>query len=184
MNKVKMKPEGDWTSVERRQNPRECKAPLPSPEPETKCSRDCPKQNSKKPEIMNCDKPGGLAKCSEENFINDLTIEHVSNHCSAHFVTHGINCKIGTELFTETIACLTKLNKLSPHQFAQVFKAAGEKKPDVLSHREVQRDHKNLKEWLAAALKEIRQLERKGVWTECLKSKANGEQIIPCTWAF
>ena len=41
VNEVKMKPEGDWMSVERRQNPRKHKAPSPSPEPETKCSRNC-----------------------------------------------------------------------------------------------------------------------------------------------
>ena len=41
-----------------------------------------------------------------------------------------------------------------------------------------------MKEWPAAALKEIRQLERKGIWTECLKSEAKGEQIIPCAWVF
>ena len=88
---------------------------------------------------------------------------------------HHASCMMCMHLgpSTETIACLTKLNELSPHQFAQAFKAAGEKNPDVPSHEEVQRDCKNLKEWLAAALKEIRQLERKGsVWTECLKSEA------------
>ena len=55
----------------------------------------------------------------------------------------------------ETIACLTKLSKLSPHQFAQVFKAAG-MNADILLHEEVQRDCDNLNEWLAAAPKEIR----------------------------
>ena len=85
---------------------------------------------------------------------------------------------------TKTIACLTKLDKLSPHQFAQVFKAAGKTNPDILSHKEVHQDCDNIKKWLAAAKKEIEQLEQKGTWTECLKSKANGEQIIPCTWVF
>ena len=45
-------------------------------------------------------------------------------------------------------------------------------------------DHNNLKDWLEAALKETKQLESKGVWTEAHKDKANGEQITPCTWAF
>ena len=113
-----------------------------------------------------------------------MTIEHIANCCIVHFALHGIDCEIETKLPTETVACLTKLDKLSPHQFAQVFEAAGEKNPDILSCDEVQQDCKNLKEWSAAALKEIRQLERKGVWTECLKSKPNGQQIIPCTWVF
>ena len=133
---------------------------------------------------MHCNKPGGPAKCSEENIVDNLTIEHVANHCSAHFALRGINCKIETEPSTETIACPTKLDKLSPHQFARVFKAAGKKNPDILSCKEVQQDCKNLKEWLAEALKEIRQLERNGVWTECMKSKADGQQVIPCTWVF
>ena len=45
-------------------------------------------------------------------------------------------------------------------------------------------DYKNLKEWLAAALKEIRALESKACWVECLKSEAGDEPIIPCTWVF
>ena len=135
-----MKPEGDCTSVERRQNPCEHEAPSPSPEPEIKCGRSCPTQNSKKPEIVNCNKLGGLAGCSDENFINNLTIEHVANHCSVHFASHGIDCEIETKLSAETIACLTKLDKLSPHQFAQVFKAAGEKNPDILSNMKKHRE--------------------------------------------
>ena len=125
-----------------------------------------------------------LPECSEENIVNDLTIEHITDHCSVGFAPHGIDCKIETELSTETIACQTKLDGSSPHQFAQVFKAAGKKNPDILSCKEVQQDHKNLKERLAAAVKEIRQLERKGVWTWCPKSKADSQQIIPHTWVF
>ena len=43
VSKVNMKPEGDWTLVNRRQNPRKLKAPSPSPEPETECGGNCPK---------------------------------------------------------------------------------------------------------------------------------------------
>ena len=50
--------------------------------------------------------------------------------------------------------------------------------------KQAMRDYKNLKDWLAVALKEIKQLEGKGVWTECLKSEAGNEQIIPPTWVF
>ena len=71
---------------------------------------------------MNCNKLGGLAECSEENVVNNLTIKHIANHCSAHFALHGIDCEIETKLSAETIACLTKINKLSPHQFTQAFK--------------------------------------------------------------
>ena len=46
------------------------------------------------------------------------------------------------------------------------------------------RDYPNLKEWMAAIAKEIRQLEEKQCLVECLKSEAKekGEKIIPCTW--
>ena len=91
---------------------------------------------------MNCDKPGRSDKCSELNLIENSTIDHVANHCSTCIASCGINCEIETELSTETVACLTKLDKLSLHQFAQVFKAAGEKIPNILSHEEVQRDFK------------------------------------------
>ena len=75
-----------------------------------------------------------------------LTTEHIANQCCVCFASHGSNCEIETELSSETVVCLTKLNKLSPHQFAQVFKAAGEKNPDILLHEEAQREHNNLKE--------------------------------------
>ena len=83
-----------------------------------------------------------------------------------------------------TIACLAKLDKLPPHQFAQVFKAAKKTNPDILSYNEAMRDYENVKDWLAAALKEIKYLENKKVWMECHKLEANGEQIVPCTWVF
>ena len=74
---------------------------------------------------------------------------------------------------------------MSPHQFAQVFQAAKKKNPDILSYDKAMADKENLRAWLAAALKEIRQLESQGVWkTECRKSEANGKQIVPCTWVF
>ena len=116
--------------------------------------------------------------------MDDLAIKHLAKHCSVHFESCRIDCKIETELSTETIACPTKLNESSPHQFAQVFKAAGKTNPDILSHEEVHQDCDNIKKWSAAARKEIEQLKQKGTWTECLKSKANGEQIILCTWVF
>ena len=179
-----MKSEEDWNAVERRLTACERKAPSPSPEPETECGRNHLQQNVKKCQIMNCDKLGGLAKCSEENLVDNPTIEHIANHCCVHCASHRIDCEIEAELSSKTVACLTELDKSSLHQFAQVFKAAGEKNPNILPHEEAQRDCNDLKEWLATAPKEIKQLERKGVWTECLKSEAKGEQIIPCTWAF
>ena len=82
---------------------------------------------------MNYDKSGGLAECSEENIVNNLTIKHIADHCSVHFASCEIDCKIETKSSAETIACPTKLDKLSPHQFAQAFKATGKKNPDILS---------------------------------------------------
>ena len=57
---------------------------------------------------------------------------------------------------------LQKLDKPQPHQFAQVFKAAKKKNPDILSFNKAMCNYGNLKAWLAAALKEIKQLEGKG----------------------
>ena len=37
------------------------------------------------------------------------------------------------------------------------------------------------KDWLAAALKVIKQIQGKGVWVECLESEAGNKQIVPCT---
>ena len=86
---------------------------------------------------MNHNKSGGPAECSEETIVDNLTIEHIANHCGVHFALNGTDCKIETKLSAKTVACLTKLDKLSPHQFAQVFKAAGKTNPDILSCKEV-----------------------------------------------
>ena len=59
------------------------------------------------------------------------------------------------------------------------------KDPDLLTWDQAMRDYPNLKEWMATIAKEIRQLEEKQCWVECLKSEAEekGEKIILCTWA-
>ena len=156
--------------MDRKQSSCEREAPLPLPTPKTEC-RSCPHQSAKKRRIMNCNRLGGLAKCSEENLVDNLTIEHIANQCCVSFASHRVDCEIKTKLSPDTIACPTKLNKSSLHQVAQVFKAAGKKNPDNLLHEEVQRDCNDLKERPAAALKEIRQLGKKDMWNECLKSK-------------
>ena len=46
-------------------------------------------------------------------------------------------------------------------------------------------DKENLKDWLELAMKEIKQLESKGYWSEVSKSEVpKGELIIPNTWFF
>ena len=114
--------------------------------------------------------------------MEDLTLQHIANQCSVYLALYGINCEVDCALSMETISCFQKLDELLPHQFAQVFKAAKNKNPDILSFDEAMRDYDNLKDWLAVALKEIKQLEGKGVWTECHKLEACNEQILACTW--
>ena len=99
------------------------------------------------------------------NFTNDL----IKSQRSVYFAGFGINHDIYNEMAEGASACFCKIDEMLPHQFAEVFKAGGKKNPDILSYEEVQNDHENLKKWLASALKEIRQLEDKGVWTKCLK---------------
>ena len=72
----------------------------------------------------------------------------------------------------------------SDSHIVQAFQAAKKKNPDTLSYDEAMRDTARLQEWLDASLKEINQLEEKKCWEECLKSEANGEPIVPCTWVF
>ena len=120
----------------------------------------------------------------EEELITQDMIEHIANHCRIYLALYGIREEREVDLDEEAIVCLARLDELNPHQFAQVFKAAKGKNPDILSYEEAMADYRNLKDWLASALKEIRQLEKKGVWVECRKSEAKGQQIIPCTWVF
>ena len=65
-------------------------------------------------------------------------------------------------------AFFSQIDEMLPYQFAEIFKAGGKKNPDIYSYEEVRKDLEHLEEWLEAALKEIRQLENKKVWTECL----------------
>ena len=116
--------------------------------------------------------------------MEDLTLQHIANQCSVYFASYGIYCEVDCALSKEAISCFQKLDELLPHQFAQVFKVAKKKNPDILSYDKAMRDYNNPKDWLAAALKEIKQLEGKGVWTECHKLEAGNEQIVPCTWVF
>ena len=120
----------------------------------------------------------------EEPLVDDLTIEHIANKCQVYFASYGMDCEIPVDLSPETVECFYKSDELGAHHFAQVFKAAKNKNPDILSYDEAMNDFANLKAWLASALKEIRQLEKKDVWVECLKSEAKGQQIVPCTWVF
>ena len=120
----------------------------------------------------------------DEHLIDDLTIQHIVNHCNVFLARCRMDCEIDVEPTKATVQCMTKLEELQPHQFAQDFRAAERTNPKILSCDQAMRDYNNLKDWLAAALKEIKQLESKGVWTEVHKEEANGEQIIPCTWVF
>ena len=95
-----------------------------------------------------------------------------------------MDCEIDAELSKATAQCMTKPEELQPHQFAQAFRAAKKTNPDILSHDQAMGDHNNLKDWSAAALKETKQLESKGVWTKVHEDQANGEQITPCAWVF
>ena len=88
----------------------------------------------------------------------------------------SIDCEVDCDLSKSTINCLKNLtNKLQSHQFAQVFKAAKKKNPNILSYDKAMRNYDNLKAWLAPALKEIQQLDAKGVWVKCLKPKADNK---------
>ena len=56
--------------------------------------------------------------------------------------------------------------------------------PDILTWDQAMKDCPNLKGWLVAIAEEIRQLEEKNCWVECLKTEAHkaGKKVIPCTW--
>ena len=95
--------------------------------------------------------------------IVDFTDVFVKKQCSVYFAGFGVNQEVTIDLAEGASACFSKLDKMLPHHFAEIFKAGGKKNPDILSYEEVQNDIENIKEWLASALKEIRQLESKKV---------------------
>ena len=191
-NEVIVKPtESEWIKVEKRTT-----KPKQTDKTTTQEStNERPKRKTRKPERLNYDALGGNMASkdinketsnavSEEPVVDNLTIEHIANQCSVYLSSFGMECEMDADFSPEIVACLTKLDELPPHAFAQVFKAANKKNPDILSYDEVLNDYDNLQSWLAAALKEIKQLEDKKVWVECQKEEANGQQIVPCTWVF
>ena len=180
-----------WIPVEQQQwSVKTQQTEFAMPTRSSKSFEEQPKCIQKQPEQLNYKMFGGSLAAlletvqTEGPLVEDLTIQHIANHCSVFLALYGIDCEVDCALSVETINCFQKLNELMPHQFAQVFKAAKKKNPDILSYDEAMCDYKNLKDWLAAALKEIKQLEGKGVWTECHKLEAGNEQIVPCTWVF
>lgn len=88
----------------------------------------------------------------------------------------------------EIVACYLSsrvpLDEFPAHVYNTAFSAKKNKDPDTLSFNEAMADTDNLEAWHQAAAKEVKQLEDKGCWIECLKSEANGEPIIPSTWVF
>ena len=89
-----------------------------------------------------------------------MTVEHIANQCHSHLATYGIDCDSELVLNPEIIACFSRLDEMTPFEYASVFQAAKKKTRDILSFEEVMRDYANLKDLLAAALKEIVQLEK------------------------
>ena len=102
----------------------------------------------------------------EEPLVESLTTEHITNQCCVYMAAFRIDCPINTKLSKQILLCLTKLDKLPPHAFAEIFKASNKKNLDILSYNKAIADLANQKAWLEAALKEIKQLKAKKVWIE------------------
>ena len=137
--------------------------------PGTQESTNRPRRVSKKPATLNYDVLGGMASTTTSTpVITDLQVHHVTNYFAAYFASYGSSydqtATFEAEITPETLSCLASLDELSPHHFAQVFQAAKKKNPDILSYDEAMRDFSKLKDWLAAAMKEIAQLEEKECW--------------------
>ena len=132
---------------------------------------------------MNYDTMGGLAEHRPEIAVTQDEVEVITSHCIAYLAACGMEGAHDLPVTPEVRACLTRLEEMTPLQVASVFKAAKKTNPDILSFDQAMRDYENLKEWLAAALKEITQLEEKKCWEEIRKSEAKGK-IVPCTWVF
>ena len=131
----------------------------------------------------------GIAAESEINAypVANITRAHLSNLiCAYHGSFGSVVSKEETDISKDCWVHLAKLDEVTPKHFNVVFKAGSKKDPDTLSYDEAMNDTEFQVEWMAAAAKEIKQLEAKGCWVECQKSKAHekGERIIPSTWVF
>ena len=143
---------------------------------------------------MNYDCLGGIAEYNhqDEGNYHDLPIDgmnkdHFTNLICAYHSSFGSLVNRDEVRTSNTFwTHLANVHELRPYQFEHVFKARAVKDPDTLSYDEAMSDKDNIEEWMAAAQKEIKQLEEKGCWVECQKSEAEakGIKIIPCTWVF
>jgi len=144
---------------------------------------------------MNYDRLGGMAEYKQQQGnggyydlpIDGMNKNHFANLICAYHSSFGslVNrdeVRTGNTFWTH----LANVHELRPYQFEHVFKARAVKDPDTLSYDEAMSYEENIEEWMAAAQKEIKQLEEKGCWVECQKSEAEakGIKIIPCTWVF
>ena len=118
---------------------------------------------------------------NENVVISDVGMHHVSKFCSAYFASFDPNFEsTKIEVAPICLSYIAGLDKISPHQFAQVFKEAKKKNPDIISYDEAMLDYTNLKDWLTAALNEIQLTEEKTYLDDCICNKA----LSPSTWVF
>ena len=155
-----------------------------------------PKRNRRAPERLTYDRLGDSALLSthpqvfDEAFdtlppIDNILGEHIISQCAVYLALCAQEGTVEIPINPETTAYLARIDEMTPAQFEYVFKAAKNKNPDILTYDETLRDLKHLKDWMEAALKEIKQLESKECWIECRKSEVpHGEKIVPCTWVF
>jgi hypothetical protein len=117
--------------------------------------------------------------------VDSIIDEHLISQCAVYFNLCGNEGTFNIPAKQDTIAYLARIDEMTPTQFNYIFKAAKNKNPDILTYDETLLDTKHLKDWMEAAFKEIKQLEDKECWEECLKSEVpSGEKIVPCKWVF
>ena len=155
-----------------------------------------PKRNRRAPDRLTYSQLGGSALMSTypEVFdcafdamppVDNITGEHIVSQCAVYLSLCAQEGTVEIPVTQDITAYLARIDEMTPTQFDYVFKAAKNKNPDILTYDETLRDLEHLKEWMDAALKEIKQLESKECWTECRKSDVpKGIKIVPCTWVF
>lgn len=113
-----------------------------------------------------------------------ITSRGISDIVEISEVISPLRSEIST---TSQISTIPNSSTYHPCIEEQIWFASKKKKnPDILTYNEAMNDTENLPAWLAAALKEIIQLQAKYCWEDSTKSEAiaANEKVIPCTWVF
>ena len=91
--------------------------------------------------------------------VDNIIGEHIVSQCAVYLSLCAQEGTVEIPVTQDITAYLARIDEMTPVRFDYVFKAAKNKNSNILTYDKMLRDLEHLKEWMDAALKEIKQLE-------------------------